>query len=99
MFIKIKVDTDRDTSMDEALINTDQITWIDIEDKRIRFADASFIYVPKSELDKVIMATTEKVIIGKKELKQYREWLESFNPDSATDCFTAVRELKRRVKV
>lgn len=34
-----------------------------------------------------------------KELKQYREWLESFNPDSATDCFTAVRELKRRVKV
>ena len=33
-----------------------------------------------------------------KELKQYREWLESFNSDSATDCFTAVRELKKRVK-
>lgn len=32
-----------------------------------------------------------------KELKQYREWLESFNSDSATDCFTAVRELKKRV--
>lgn len=34
-----------------------------------------------------------------KELKQYREWLKSFNPDSATDCFTAVRELRRIVKV
>lgn len=33
-----------------------------------------------------------------KELKQYRKWLESFNSDSATDCFTAVRELKKRVK-
>ena len=32
-----------------------------------------------------------------KELKKYREWLKSFNPDSATDCFTAVRELKKRV--
>lgn len=29
-----------------------------------------------------------------KELKKYREWLKSFNPDSATDCFTAVRELR-----
>lgn len=58
MFIKIKVDTTRDTSMDEALINTDQITWIDIEDKHIRFADASFLYVPESELERVIMATT-----------------------------------------
>lgn len=65
MFIKIKIDADRDTSMDEAYINTDQITWIDIEDKRIRFADASFLYVSESELDKVIMATTDKVIIGK----------------------------------
>ena len=29
-----------------------------------------------------------------KELKKYREWLKSFNPDSATECFTAVRELR-----
>ena len=29
-----------------------------------------------------------------KELKKYREWLESFNSDSATECFTAVRELR-----
>lgn len=29
-----------------------------------------------------------------KELKKYREWLGSFNPDSATECFTAVRELR-----
>ena len=29
-----------------------------------------------------------------KELKKYREWLNSFNPDSATECFTAVRELR-----
>lgn len=34
-----------------------------------------------------------------KELKQYREWLKSFNSDSATDCFTAVRNLRSRVKV
>lgn len=33
-----------------------------------------------------------------KELKQYREWLESFNSDSATDCFTAVRNLRSMVK-
>ena len=71
MIIKIKIDADRDTSMDEALINTDQITWIDIEDKHIRFADASFLYVSESELDKVIMATTDKVIIHGK-----TKWLE-----------------------
>lgn len=29
-----------------------------------------------------------------KELKKYREWLKSFNSDSATECFTAVRELR-----
>lgn len=34
-----------------------------------------------------------------KELKKYREWLKSFNPDSATECFTAVRELRSMVKV
>lgn len=34
-----------------------------------------------------------------KELKKYREWLESFNSDSATDCFTAVRQLRSMVKV
>lgn len=34
-----------------------------------------------------------------KELKQYREWLKSFNSDSATDCFTAVRNLRSMVKV
>jgi len=33
-----------------------------------------------------------------KELKKYREWLKSFNPDSATECFTAVRELRSIVK-
>lgn len=71
MFIKIKIDADRDTSMDEAYINTDQITWIDIEDKRIRFADASFLYVSESELDKVIMATTDMVIVHGK-----TKWLE-----------------------
>jgi protein-arginine kinase activator protein McsA len=32
-----------------------------------------------------------------KELKKYREWLKSFNPDSATGCFTAVRELRSMV--
>lgn len=34
-----------------------------------------------------------------KELKKYREWLKSFNPDSATECFTAVRELRGKVKI
>lgn len=34
-----------------------------------------------------------------KELKQYREWLESFNSDSATECFTAVRELRSMVRL
>jgi hypothetical protein len=34
-----------------------------------------------------------------KELKQYREWLKSFNPDSATDCFTAVRQLRSVVRL
>ena len=34
-----------------------------------------------------------------KELKQYREWLKSFNPDSATECFTAVRELRSMVRL
>lgn len=33
-----------------------------------------------------------------KELKKYREWLKSFNPDSATECFTAVRELRSMLK-
>lgn len=62
MFIKIKADAVDDYNIDEALINTNQISWININDRSIRFADGSFLYVSNSELNKVIMATTEQFI-------------------------------------
>lgn len=39
---------------------------------------------------------------GQEQFKRYMnaylvKWLSSFNADSATECFTAVQELKRRV--
>lgn len=39
----------------------------------------------------------ETVIQAKVEARLY-EWLMSFNTDSATECFTAVQELKRRLE-
>ena len=69
MFIKIKADAVDDYNIDEALINTDQISWINIKERSIRFADGSFLYVSKQELNKVIMATTEKIVILKREEK------------------------------
>lgn len=67
MFINITVDNSRANFVDcdEARINTDQITWIDIKDKSIRFTDGSFLYLSSAELNKVIMATTEKIVILK----------------------------------
>lgn len=36
---------------------------------------------------------------GKAEMQtSFEEWLSSFNTDSATECFTAVQELKRRLE-
>lgn len=37
----------------------------------------------------------EQIVEWLKELKTYKEWLSSFNTDSATECFTAVQELKK----
>lgn len=65
MFIKIKADAIDDHSMDEAIINTDQISWINLKDRSIRFADGSFLYLSNTEINKVIMATTEKIVILK----------------------------------
>ena len=65
MFIKIKATPIDDYNIDEAIINTDQISWINIKEKGIRFADGSFLYLSSSELNKVIMAVTEKIIILK----------------------------------
>lgn len=65
MFIKIKATAGDDYNIDEALINTDQISWINFNDRSIRFADGSFLYVSNSELNKVIMAVTEKIVILK----------------------------------
>ena len=65
MFIKIKADVVDDYNMDEAIINTNQISWINLKDRSIRFADGSFLYLSNSELNKVIMATTEKIVILK----------------------------------
>ena len=65
MFIKIKADAVDDYNIDEAIINTDQISWINFKDRSIRFADGSFLYLSNSELNKVIMAVTEKIIILK----------------------------------
>ena len=65
MFIKIKADAVDDYNIDEAIINTDQISWINFKDRSIRFSDGSFLYVSTSELNKVIMAVTEKIIILK----------------------------------
>ena len=65
MFIKIKADAVDDYNMDEAIINTDQISWINLKDRSIRFADGSFLYLSNSEINKVIMATTEKIVMLK----------------------------------
>ena len=65
MFIKIKADAVDDYNIDEAIINTDQISWINLKDRSIRFADGSFLYLSNSEINKVIMATTEKIVILK----------------------------------
>ena len=65
MFIKIKADAVDDYNIDKAIINTDQISWINFKDRSIRFADGSFLYLSNSELNKVIMAVTEKIIILK----------------------------------
>ena len=65
MFIKIKATPIDDYNIDEAIINTDQISWINFKDRSVRFADGSFLYLSSSELNKVIMAVTEKIIILK----------------------------------
>lgn len=65
MFIKIKADAVDDYNIDEAIINTDQISWINLKDRSIRFADGSFLYLSNSEINKVIMATTEKIVLLK----------------------------------
>ena len=65
MFIKIKADAVDDYNMDEAIINTDQISWINLKDRSIRFADGSFLYLSNTEINKVIMATTEKIVLLK----------------------------------
>jgi len=65
MFIKIKATPIDDYNMDEAIINTDQISWINIKERSIRFADGSFLYLSNQELNKVIMATTEKIVLLK----------------------------------
>lgn len=41
---------------------------------------------------------TEQIVEWLKELKTYKEWLSSFNTDSATECFTAVQQLKEKMK-
>lgn len=65
MFIKIKADAVDDYNIDEAIINIDQISWINLKDRSIRFADGSFLYLSNSEINKVIMATTEKIVLLK----------------------------------
>lgn len=65
MFIKIKATAGDDYNIDEVLINTDQISWINFIDRSIRFADGSFLYLSNSELNKVIMAVQEKITILK----------------------------------
>ena len=65
MFIKIKADAVDDYNIDEAIINTNQISWINLKDRSIRFADGSFLYLSNSELNKVIMATTDKIVLLK----------------------------------
>ncbi len=62
MFIKIKED---EFSCDEVVINTDQIILINVKELRIKFIDGSSLFVPKSELDKVLMAITENIVMRK----------------------------------
>lgn len=61
MFIKIKAAAIDDYNIDEAIINTDQISWINLKERHIRFADGSFLYVSNSELNKVLRAITDKI--------------------------------------
>lgn len=66
MFIKIKADTiDGNSDTDEMIVNTNQISWINIKYRSIKFADGSFLYVSSQDLNKVIMAVTDKVVILK----------------------------------
>lgn len=40
-----------------------------------------------------------KLAIKALEQQPYKDWLSTFNTESATACFTAVQELKKRVDV
>ena len=47
-------------------------------------------------LDRTLMINEAlDTIIEHAERQSYEEWLSTFNTDSATECFTAVQELKR----
>ncbi len=47
-------------------------------------------------LDRTLMINEAlDTIIEHAERQSYEEWLQTFNTDSATECFTAVQELKR----
>lgn len=40
----------------------------------------------------------EEVLRRLSMMPKLQEWLSSFNPDSATECFTAVQELREKIK-
>lgn len=49
-------------------------------------------------LDRTLMINEAlDTIIEHAERQSYEEWLETFNTDSATECFTAVQQLKEKM--
>lgn len=45
----IKINANETVNCNEAIINTDQIAWIDVKDRRIWLTNGSNLFVPKSE--------------------------------------------------
>lgn len=49
-------------------------------------------------LDRTLMINEAlDTIIEHAERQSYEDWLETFNTDSATECFTAVQQLKEKL--